>query len=115
VGIELCVGAERDVVEMLEAVRATGIALDYIVVDGAEAGTGAAPVEFADHVGAPLEQGLVLVVDTLRRLGLRDRTKVFASGRVLTGFDTFRAMALGADGCFFRTRHDAGARLPAGS
>jgi glutamate synthase domain-containing protein 2 len=100
VGVKLCVGAERDVVELVEAMRATDIALDYVVVDGSEAGTGAAPVEFANHVGAPLEQGLVLVVDALERFGLRHRTKVFASGRILSGFDMFRALALGADGCF---------------
>lgn len=100
VGVKLCVGAERDVVELVETMAKTGITLDYVVVDGAEAGTGAAPLEFANHVGAPLEHGLVLMVDTLRRAGLRDVTKVFASGRVLTGFDVFRAVALGADGCF---------------
>jgi glutamate synthase domain-containing protein 2 len=100
VGIKLCVGTERDVVDLAEAMCTTGIAVDYIVVDGAEGGTGAAPLEFANHVGAPLEHGLVLLVDTLRRLGLRDRVRVFASGRVLTGFDLFRAIALGADGCF---------------
>ncbi|GMV19276.1 MAG: FMN-binding glutamate synthase family protein [Polyangiaceae bacterium] len=100
VGVKLCVGAERDVVELIEAMIKTGITLDYIVVDGAEGGTGAAPQEFTNHVGAPLEHGLVLVVDTLRRAGLRDMTKVFASGRILTGFDLLRAIALGADGCF---------------
>ncbi len=100
VGVKLCVGTERDVVELVEAMHATGTALDYVVVDGSEAGTGAAPVEFANHVGAPLEQGLVLFVDTLEKFGLRQRTKVFASGRILSGFDVFRAIALGADGCF---------------
>lgn len=93
VGIKLCVGNERELVDLTDAMRSTGIAVDYIVVDGAEAGTGAAPLEFANHVGTPLEQGLVLVVDTLRRLDLRDRVRVFASGRVLTGFDMFRASA----------------------
>jgi glutamate synthase domain-containing protein 2 len=100
VGIKLCVGSEREVVDLVRAMATTGIAADYIVVDGAEGGTGAAPLEFTNHVGAPLENGLVLMVDTLRRLGLRERVRVFASGRVLTGFDLFRAIALGADGCF---------------
>lgn len=100
VGMKMCVGSERDVEQLVNAMVRTGLTLDYIVVDGAEAGTGAAPLEFANHVGAPLEHGLVLWVDALRRAGLRDVTKVFASGRVLTGFDVFRAIALGADGCF---------------
>jgi glutamate synthase domain-containing protein 2 len=69
------------------------------VVDGAEGGTGAAPVEFTDHVGSPLQEGLLLVHNTLRGVGLRDRIRIGAAGKVVTAFDIARLMALGADWC----------------
>ena len=77
----------------------TGITPDFIVVDGAEGGTGAAPVEFSDHVGAPLQEGLLLVHNTLVGVGLRDRIKIGCAGKVITAFDLARMMALGADWC----------------
>ena len=72
---------------------------DFIVVDGAEGGTGAAPVEFTDHVGAPLQEGLLLVHNTLVGLNLRDRIKLGCAGKVITAFDIARMIALGADWC----------------
>ena len=72
---------------------------DFIVVDGAEGGTGAAPAEFVDHVGVPMHEGLLLVHNTLVGLGLRDRIKVGAAGKVVSAFDIARTMALGADWC----------------
>jgi len=77
----------------------TGLAPDFIVVDGAEGGTGAAPVEFTDHVGTPLQEGLLLVHNTLVGLNLRAKTRVGASGKIISGFDIARTMALGADWC----------------
>jgi glutamate synthase domain-containing protein 2 len=77
----------------------TGLAPDFIVVDGAEGGTGAAPLEFLDHVGTPLQEGLELVHNTLVGLNLRDRIKIAASGKIISAFDIARAMALGADWC----------------
>ena len=78
---------------------ATGITPDFIVVDGAEGGTGAAPVEFSDHVGAPLQEGLLLVHNTLKGVGLRDRVRIGCAGKVISAFDVARMMALGADWC----------------
>jgi glutamate synthase domain-containing protein 2 len=78
---------------------ATGITPDFIVVDGAEGGTGAAPVEFTDHVGAPLQEGLLLVHNSLTGLGLRERITLGCAGKVISAFDIARAMALGADWC----------------
>jgi len=78
---------------------ATGITPDFIVIDGAEGGTGAAPIEFVDHVGTPLREGLRLVHNTLVGIGLRDRIKLGASGKVISAFDMARIMALGADWC----------------
>jgi glutamate synthase domain-containing protein 2 len=79
----------------------TGITPDFIVVDGAEGGTGAAPVEFTDHVGVPLQEGLLLVHNTLVGVNLRHRIKIGAAGKVITAFDIARMMALGADWCNF--------------
>ena len=78
---------------------ATGLTPDFVVVDGAEGGTGAAPLEFVDHVGAPLQEGLLLVHNTLRGAGLRDRIKIGCAGKVVSAFDIARLMALGADWC----------------
>ena len=79
--------------------RASGITPDFIVVDGAEGGTGAAPLEFVDHVGAPVQDGLLLVHNTLRGAGLRERIRIGAAGKVVSAFDIARMMALGADWC----------------
>jgi glutamate synthase domain-containing protein 2 len=84
---------------MVKAMLATGITPDFIVVDGAEGGTGAAPVEFTNHVGSPVQEGLLLVHNTLRGVGLRERVKVGAAGKVVSAFDIVRLMALGADWC----------------
>ena len=72
---------------------------DFIVVDGAEGGTGAAPAEFVDHVGVPMHEGLMLVHNTLVGLGLRDRIKIGAAGKIVSAFDIARALAMGADWC----------------
>jgi len=78
---------------------ATGITPDFIVVDGGEGGTGAAPLEFTDHVGAPLREALMLVHNTLVGVNLRDRIKIGASGKIVTAFDISRTIAMGADWC----------------
>jgi glutamate synthase domain-containing protein 2 len=78
---------------------ATGITPDFIVVDGAEGGTGAAPLEFCDHVGAPLQEGLLLVHNTLVGLNLRSRIRLGCAGKVISAFDIARMLALGADWC----------------
>ena len=84
---------------MVKAMLATGITPDFIVVDGAEGGTGAAPLEFTDHVGSPLQEGLLLVHNTLRGVGLREQIKIGCAGKVVSAFDISRLMALGADWC----------------
>jgi glutamate synthase domain-containing protein 2 len=98
-GFKLCIGHPWEWFAMVKAMLATGITPDFIVVDGAEGGTGAAPVEFTDHVGSPLQEGLLLVHNTLRGVGLRDRIKIGAAGKVVSAFDIARLMALGADWC----------------
>ena len=99
VGFKLCIGHPWEWFGLVKAMLATGITPDFIVVDGAEGGTGAAPVEFSDHVGAPLQEGLLLVHNTLVGAGLRDRIKIGCAGKVITAFDIVRMMALGGDWC----------------
>jgi len=98
-GFKLCIGHPWEWFAMVKAMLATGITPDFIVVDGAEGGTGAAPVEFSDHVGTPMQEGLRLVHNTLVGTGLRQRIKIGCAGKVITAFDIARALALGADWC----------------
>ena len=98
-GFKLCIGHPWEWFAMAKAMLATGITPDFIVVDGAEGGTGAAPLEFTDHVGAPLQEGLLLVHNTLVGLNLRDRIRIGCAGKVVSAFDIARLMALGADWC----------------
>ena len=98
-GFKLCIGHAWEWFAMVKAMLETGITPDFIVVDGAEGGTGAAPVEFTDHVGTPVQEGLLLVHNTLVGAGLRDRIRIGAAGKVTSAFDIARFMALGADWC----------------
>jgi glutamate synthase domain-containing protein 2 len=98
-GFKLCLGHRWEFMAMLKAMRETGITPDFIVVDGKEGGTGAAPLEFTNHVGTPLVEGLTYVRNALIGAGLRDRIRLGASGKLLTAFDLVWAMAMGADWC----------------
>ncbi len=98
-GFKLCIGHPWEWFALAKAMLDTGITPDFIVVDGAEGGTGAAPLEFTDHVGAPLQEGLLLVHNTLVGLNLRSRIKLGCAGKVVSAFDIARMMALGADWC----------------
>lgn len=99
VGFKLCIGHPWEWFAIAKAMQETHILPDFIVVDGAEGGTGAAPVEFTDHVGTPLREALRLVHNTLVGLDIRDQIKIGASGKIVTAFDMARIMALGADWC----------------
>ncbi|KVT09303.1 glutamate synthase [Burkholderia sp. MSMB1078WGS] len=96
-GFKLCIGHPWEFFGIAKAMIETGIVPDFIVVDGAEGGTGAAPLEFTDHVGVPLQEGLLLVHNTLVGIGVRDRVKLGASGKIITAFDIARTLAIGAD------------------
>ena len=98
-GFKLCIGHPWEWLAICKAMLETGITPDFIVVDGAEGGTGAAPLEFTDHVGTPLQEGLLLVHNTLTGLNLRSRVRIGAAGKVVSAFDIARMMALGADWC----------------
>ena len=97
VGFKLCVGARTEFLSICKGILATGIAPDFVIVDGAEGGTGAAPQEFEDHVGMPLTEGLMLVHNSLVGTGLRDRIKIGASGKVASGVDIVSRICQGAD------------------
>ncbi len=98
-GFKLCVGKRREFIAICKAMEKTGILPDFITVDGGEGGTGAAPVEFSNTVGSPLMEGLIFVHNSLVGFGVRDEIKVIASGKVMTGFDIAKRIALGADLC----------------
>ena len=99
VGAKLCVGKPHEVFAVVKAMRETGILLDYIVVDGAEGGTGAAPVEFSNRVGMPLREGLILVRNALVGAGLKDQIRIAAAGKVHSGAGMAFNFGLGADWC----------------
>lgn len=99
VGIKLCVGKPHEVFAIMKAMLETGIRLDFVVVDGAEGGTGAAPVEFSNRVGMPLREGLILVRNALVGTGLKDEVKVAAAGKVHSGAGMAMNFGLGADWC----------------
>jgi glutamate synthase domain-containing protein 2 len=98
-GFKFCLGHPWEFFAICKAMLETGITPDFIVVDGAEGGTGAAPIEFTDHVGTPLQEGLLLVHNTLVGLNLRPRIRVGGSGKIISAFEIARTMALGADWC----------------
>ena len=97
VGFKLCVGQPWEFMAIVKAMLKTGILPDYIVVDGAEGGTGAAPLEFTDHLGMPLRESLLFVHNTLVGAGLRQKIKIGAAGKIVSAFDIATVMALGAD------------------
>ncbi len=96
-GLKLCVGSRRDVLAICKAILEVGTAPDFIIVDGSEGGTAAAPLEYEDHVGMPLTNGLMLVHNALVGAGIRDRVKIGASGKVAAGNDIVRRLVQGAD------------------
>ena len=100
VGFKFCVGRKSEFIAICKAMIKTGITPDFISVDGAEGGTGAAPLEFSNSVGTPYKEGLAFVNDCLVGFNLRENIKILASGKIITGFHIFRALALGADACY---------------
>ncbi len=98
-GFKLCIGHPHEFLAIVKAMVETGLTPDFIVIDGKEGGTGAAPVEFIDHVGMPLREGLNFAHNALVGAGLRDKIRIGASGKITSAFDIARAMALGADWC----------------
>ena len=97
VGFKLCVGKKKEFTDICLAMLETGIKPDFITVDGGEGGTGAAPMEFSNSMGMPMRDALAFVSNILVGLDLKKDIKLIASGKVITGFDIARAIAIGAD------------------
>ena len=99
VGVKFCVGQRHEVFALAKAMLETGIRLDYITVDGAEGGTGAAPVELSNRMGMPLREGLIMVRNALVGCGLKGETRLAAAGKIHSGAGMAMNFALGADWC----------------
>ncbi len=100
IGFKLCIGKPREFVAIAKAMQKTGITPDFITVDGGEGGTGAAPLEFSNYVGFPLNEGLIFVHNTLIGLSLRNKIKIISSGKINSGFGILKHMVMGADLCY---------------
>src|ERR1700730_1179799 len=98
-GFKLCIGHPWEFLAICKAMVQSGIYPDFIVVDGNEGGTGAAPLEFMDHLGMPMREGVNFVHNALIGINARDRVRIGAAGKIATAFDMARAMAIGADWC----------------
>ena len=99
IGFKLCIGETREFEMICQEMISQNCFPDFITVDGAEGGTGAAPLEFADGVGMPFEPALIFVNKTLVRYEIRDKIRVICSGKIISGYSILRAIALGADMC----------------
>ncbi len=97
VGFKLCIGHAWEFMGIVKAMLESGVVADFVVVDGGEGGTGAAPTEFSDHIGAPMREGLLFVHNTLVGAGLRDRIKLGVAGKIVSAFDIASVLAIGAD------------------
>jgi glutamate synthase domain-containing protein 2 len=100
VGFKLCIGHKSEFLAICKAMVLTKIYPDFISIDGGEGGTGAAPLEFSDHVGMPFREALAFAHDALTGFDLRQHIKIFTAGKIVSSFDMFRARALGADACY---------------
>ncbi|MFV5698041.1 FMN-binding glutamate synthase family protein [Flavobacterium sp. ZT3R17] len=99
IGFKLCVGETSEFEMICQEMITQNCFPDFITVDGAEGGTGAAPLEFADGVGMPFEPALIFVNKTLVSFGIRDKIRIICSGKIISGYSILRAIALGADMC----------------
>ncbi len=100
VGFKICIGDKQEFIDICKAIKKTGCVPDFITVDGSEGGTGAAPLEFTDNLGMPIYEALSFVKHTLERYGLADDIKIIAAGKIITGFDILKAIAMGASACY---------------
>ena len=99
IGMKICIGNKSEFIGICKAMVQEDVCVDFITVDGAEGGTGAAPLEFSDHAGMPLRDAIAFVYDTLVGFGLKSEIKIICSGKISSGFDIVKVLSLGADVC----------------
>jgi glutamate synthase domain-containing protein 2 len=100
VGFKICIGDRQEFINICLAMKQSGEVVDFISIDGAEGGTGAAPLEFTDHIGMPLHDALPFAKTVLRNLGIDSQVRIIAAGKIITAFDILKALSLGADACY---------------
>jgi glutamate synthase domain-containing protein 2 len=100
VGFKICIGDKQEFIDICNAIVVTQIIPDFITIDGSEGGTGAAPLEFTDHIGMPLYDALSFVTQTLETFHLKKDISIIAAGRIITAFDILKVIALGANSCY---------------
>jgi glutamate synthase domain-containing protein 2 len=100
VGFKICIGDRQEFIDICHAIITTGLVPDFITIDGAEGGTGAAPLEFTDSLGMPLYDAIAFVKQTLDFFDLSGKIKIIAAGKIITGFDILKVLALGASACY---------------
>jgi glutamate synthase domain-containing protein 2 len=100
VGFKICIGDRQEFIDICNAIKAMGCIPDFITVDGGEGGTGAAPLEFTDHLGMPLYEALAFVKQTLDEFDLASHIKIIAAGKIITGFDVLKVLSLGGSACY---------------
>ena len=100
VGFKICIGDKQEFIEICKSINVSGCIPDFISVDGGEGGTGAAPLEFTDHLGMPLYEALTFVKQTLDEYSLSKNIKILAAGKIITAFDILKTLSLGASACY---------------
>ncbi len=99
VGFKLCIGSKDEFDDICKKMVETGTRPDFINIDGSEGGTGAAPIDFSNYVGMPWEKGLIFAIDTLNGYDLKKDIRVITATKIITAFDVFKALCIGADVC----------------
>lgn len=100
VGFKICIGDKQEFIDICKAIVLTKIIPDFITIDGSEGGTGAAPLEFTDHIGMPLYDALSFVTQTLEFFHIKNDISLIAAGRIITAFDILKVLSLGANACY---------------
>lgn len=100
VGFKICLGDKQEFMDICNAIAITRIIPDFITIDGSEGGTGAAPLEFTDNIGMPLYDALTFASQALQSLGLKDKIRIIAAGKIITAFDILKVLSLGASACY---------------
>ena len=97
IGIKMCIGHPWELISIVKTMVLKKKYIDFITIDGAEGGTGAAPAEFTDHLGSPLKDAIIFVDNALIGSNLRKRVKIGVAGKIVSAFDIAHMCSLGAD------------------